>query len=129
MKRRLLVPTVLLFFGIMMGTSLQTKACEIEFEIVKGAKEHYVVGDVIEVTVTVTLTHRNCPVAIEDTEFKSVGMKISKATKWKQVSPMVYERKLLVVIEEKSDDKDRLISATRTCKKDGGFGSLILKEE
>lgn len=129
MKKKLWIPVVLLFFGILTGTSLKTNACEIELEIVKGAKEHYAVGDIIDVKVTVTLTHRNCPEAIENTEFKLEGMKIDQATKWKQVSPMVYERKLRIVIGEKIDHKDRMVSATRTCRKEGGYGSLVLKEE
>ena len=100
-------------------------ACEIEFEIVKGEKETYQNGDTLIVKVNVILTHRSCPVAIKKTQFKTSGLKVLKATSWKQLTSMEYERKLIIVLNEPKKGKFT-INAIRTCDKDGGFGSLIL---
>lgn len=107
-------------------TPQQTKACEIEFEILKGKKEVYNVGDTIIVKIQVKLTHRSCPVKLKKTKFKLNGMKVLKATKWKQLSSMDYVRKLKVTITGAEGNKVS-INAIRECEKDGGFGSLKLE--
>jgi len=104
----------------------KANACEIEFEILKGKKEVYNVGDTIIVKVMVKLTHRSCPVALKKTKFKLNGMKVLKSTKWKQLSSMDYERKLKIVVTGAKGKKVSL-NAIRECEKDGGFGSLKLE--
>ncbi len=104
----------------------ETSACEIDFEILKGKKEIYNVGDTIVVFVKVVLTHRSCPEAIKKTKFEMNGMKVIKSTPWKQTSSMDFERKLMIVITGTEDGK-LMINAIRTCDKDGGFGSLKLE--
>jgi len=105
---------------------VETKACEIEVEIVKGEKEVYNVGDTIIVLVKVSLTHRSCPVAMKKTKFKLNGMKVIKATGWKQLSSMDYERKLKIVVTGAKGGK-AAINVVRECEKDGGFGSMKIK--
>ncbi len=104
----------------------KVNACEIEFEVLKGKKEVYHVGDTIIVKVMVKLTHRSCPVALKKTKFKLNGMKVLKSTGWKQLSSMDYERKLKIVITGAKGKKVSL-NAIRECEKDGGFGSLKLE--
>ncbi len=106
--------------------SQESKACEIEFEILKGKKEVYRPGDTIIVKVIVKLTHRSCPVALKKTKFKMKGMKVLKSTGWKQLSSMDYERKLKIVITGTKGNKVTL-NAIRECEKDGGFGSMKLE--
>ena len=104
----------------------KANACEIEFEIIKGKKEVYNVGDTIIVKVTVALTHRSCPVALKKTKFKTNGMKVIQSTGWKKLSPNDYERKLKIVITGAKGDKVS-INAICECEKDGGFGSMKLE--
>ncbi len=123
-KAVLTVAAFLLFFAIHTVAS----ACDINFDVIKGEKEEYESGDVIIMKVTVLLTHRNCPVALDETKFKYQGLKVLGATKWRAASSTTYERKLKIKILGADDDKDKVfISATRTCDKEGGFGSLKLE--
>lgn len=101
-------------------------ACDIEFEILKGKKEVYTVGDTIIVKVKVSLTHRSCPVKLRKTQFKLNGMKVLKATRWKKLSSMDYERKLKIIITG-TEGNEVTLNAIRECEKDGGFGSLKLE--
>ncbi len=98
-------------------------ACEIEFEITKGKKESYNVGDTIVVVVKVALTHRSCPVKMKATKFKLKGLKVIKSTHWKQLSANDWERKLMIVVTE-SKGKNLNLTVIRECEKDGGFGTL-----
>ena len=106
-------------------TPKTTKACEIEFEITKGKKESYQVGDTLVVLVKVALTHRACPVALQKTKFKLKGLKVIKSTKWKQLSANNWNRKLMIVVTDTKGGKLNL-TAIRECDKDGGFGTLKL---
>lgn len=118
----------LLFIIIGMAFIIPQKAdaCEIDFEIIKNEKAVYDTSDVLVVAVTVTLTHRVCPISIQKTQFKTVGVKIAGATKWKQHSRMKYTRKLKVKVTGTQDGK-LLINGIRTCDREGGSGSLVLK--
>jgi len=103
-------------------------ACEIEFTVEGEQKEVYKTGDIVIVKVKVVLTHRVCPVAMSKTKFEPNGFKIEGATDWKEVSPNVWERKLKMKVTGNKKGK-LMISATRTCDKEGGFGSLTLQGE
>jgi hypothetical protein len=125
MKTNWILPMILaLVFSSF--ASLETKACEIDFEILKGKKEIYQAGDEIVVKVKVKLTHRSCPEALKKTKFKMNGMKVVRSTGWKKISSMEYERKLKIVITGNKSNKVTL-NAIRECEKDGGFGSLKLE--
>jgi len=101
------------------------KACEIEFEITKGKKESYNVGDTVVVIVKVALTHRSCPIKMKATKFKMKGLKVIKSTQWKQLAANDWERKLMMVVTE-SKGKNINLTTIRECEKDGGFGTLKL---
>lgn len=127
MKHTSFLLKIILISLITMVTSGQiSKACEIDFEIEKGEKEVYEAGDIIIVKVTVTLTHRSCPVAMKQTKFTMEGMAVEGATNWEQKSQMVWERKLKIKITG-NESSEMGINAIRTCDKDGGYGSLRLK--
>ena len=121
---------LLMILGLMLATlpTKESKACEIEFKILKGEKDKYKAGDTIVVMVEVALTHRSCPVAMKKTKFKLKGMKVIKSTPWKQESANDWKRKLLIVITEKEAKKVNL-TAIRECEKDGGFGTMKLEVE
>ena len=116
-----------IFLGVFLSFLIPQKAnaCEIEFEITKGKKENYNVGDTIIVVVKVALTHRSCPVKLNKTKFKLNGLKVLKSTQWKQLSANNWERKLMMVVTE-SKGKKLSLTAIRECEKDGGFGTLKL---
>ena len=105
-----------------------TAACEIDVTVVSGEKEKYSVGDELVIKVKVTLTHRVCTSDIKQTKFDVKGIKILSATDWKELSPGVYERKLKVKVTGTKSGKLKF-SATRTCDKTGGFGTINLIAE
>ncbi len=100
-------------------------ACDIDFEITNNKKDAYSVGDVLVIKVSVSLTHKSCPIAMEKTQFTMKGMKILGTTDWEQESSMVWTRKIKVqIIKDKG--KHIVLNANRICDKDGGFGCLKL---
>ncbi len=103
--------------------AINAKACEFNFKITSEEKQTYKVGDEIVVEVLLTLTHRNCPEALELTKFDFTGVKALGATKWKELPDGKYERKFKLQVTEDPKGK-HLLNATRTCDKDGGFGSI-----
>lgn len=125
MKTKWFLPILLALFFTSFS-HFETKACEIEFEIIKGKKDIYQVGDEIVVKVIVELTHRSCPEALKKTKFKMNGMKVVGSTGWKQITTMIHERKLKIIITGTEGNKVT-INVIRECEKDGGFGSLKLE--
>jgi len=119
---------IVLFIIICLLSFMQLNACDIDFSIEKNKKPFYSIGEEIIVCVTVALTHRNCPVDINKTDFKTDGIQILAMTPWKEISTGTYERKLkLKVIGNKSGYI--VIKAIRTCEKEGGKATLTLKAE
>jgi hypothetical protein len=98
-------------------------ACEIEFSVVGKKKEKYSVGDEIVVNVKITLIHRACPIAMKDTKFDTKGLEMLGATDWKETSTNVWERKVKMKVVSNKSGK-LVLTATRTCDKEGGFGSV-----
>ena len=126
--RAVIMKNLLAFMGLM-GLLLViphvASACDIHVNVIRGEKENYQAGDQFMVMVKVVLTHRACPEAINKTKFKLKGLKVLKATAWKQVSTMEYDRKLIVKVVDDTVDS-LVLNVIRTCSKDGGFGSLTL---
>ncbi|MCF8362433.1 MAG: hypothetical protein K9G70_07395 [Prolixibacteraceae bacterium] len=122
-KNKITIGLLVLFFALI---GFSATACEFDFEVLKGEKEAYNVGDEVIVLVTVTYTHRVCPEGIDATKFNFTGTKALGATKWEEVSNGKYERKLKLVITE--DKKGiHILNAVRTCDKDGGSGTVDFK--
>lgn len=103
-------------------------ACEIEFEVQGTKKETYKAGDEIIVKVRVTLTHRVCNVAMNNTKFDTKGLEMLGGTDWKEVSPGVWERKLKMKAQKTKNGK-LILTVTRTCDKEGGSGTLTMEGE
>lgn len=117
---RFALPTIALF--AITGIA-QIMACEIEFTVDGTKKAKYSVGDEIVVKVKITLIHRACPIAMKDTKFDTKGLEMIGATDWKEVSTNVWERKIKMKVVSNKSGKLTL-TATRTCDKEGGFGSI-----
>jgi hypothetical protein len=118
MVKRLL----LLFFVI--SSFLVANACDFSFSV-NGNKKSCHPGDVIEVKVVLTLTHRVCNVAASQTKFKIDGIKVLSASAWKQTSATTYER--IVKMEVLNDGKKKVtLIASRSCDKEGGTGSFVM---
>jgi len=124
MVKRLVSRSVLLvILSFFAYTSVS--ACEIDFKIQGETKEAYQKGDELVINVKISFTHRVCSKSIQQTKFERDGLKIEKATKWKETSPNVWERKLKIKVTDDQVKKLKL-SAIRTCDKDGGFGEFSL---
>ena len=100
-------------------------ACEIEVKVVKGNKDSYAVGNVVIVAVDVFLTHNNCPEGIKATNFRSEGIKVLGAKKWKQTGPERYRRLLKAKIES-AENGSAALHVRRTCDKEGAYGVLTV---
>ena len=102
-----------------------TKACEIIVSTEGPKKEIYKAGDVVIVKITVVLQHRNCDVGIDETAIKVSGSQITGTTKWVNTRGKTWERKIKIkILTDKSNQC--LVTATRSCDRDGGKGSLLL---
>lgn len=123
-SKMLIVLSIGLFFLVFMPQV--ANACEIEFEIVDNKKDAYSTGDELVIKVTVSLTHKSCPIGMDKTKFTMKGLKILGTTEWKQESSLVWTRKIKVQVT-KPEGKSVVLNANRVCDKDGGFGSLVLK--
>jgi len=99
-------------------------ACDFEFST-KDKKTSAKPGEELIINVKLSLTHRGCKVAAKDTKFKYEGIKILGATDWKQESPMVYTRQIKAVVLP-STQKKAVLTASRTCDKEGGLGVFSL---
>lgn len=113
-----------LFFSI----PFITKACEIVVSVEGVQKEKYKAGDIVVLKITVVLKHRNCDVSLDETDVRVSGSQITGATKWVNTEGQTWERKIKIKIISDKEGK-AVITAVRTCEKDGGKGSLTLFTE
>lgn len=102
------------------------QACHFEFSTQNNEKTCKA-GEELIINVKLVLTHRNCKVAAQDTQFKYGGIQVIGATEWKQESPGVFTRQIKAKVL--NDNKNKImLSATRTCDKDGGYGVFTLNK-
>ena len=123
MKAKQLMKTWLAVLVFLLITGSISTACDIEFKVIGDEKETYNIGDEIVVLLEVTYTDRDCPEGIDATQYKTDGLKISAATKWKETSPDIWKRKLKLLVEGNQEGTPK-IAAIRTCEKEGGFGEM-----
>jgi NosR/NirI family nitrous oxide reductase transcriptional regulator len=119
MLKRLFVSLI-----ITLSVVMAANACDFSFKI-DGNKKSCHSGDIMEVTVELTLTHRVCNVAPSQTKFKISGIKVLSASEWKQISPTKFERTIKFEVL-KDNKKDITLVAIRTCTKEGGIGSFSM---
>ncbi|MBU0489979.1 MAG: hypothetical protein KKA07_12065 [Bacteroidetes bacterium] len=100
-------------------------SCEFSFEITKGKKEKYKVGDEIVVVVTLKLTHAVCSKTLKEVKFNSDGLKVTGAMEWVEASTGIWTRKLKIQIIGNAKGEP-VLTVTRICEKDGGSGKLEL---
>lgn len=115
---------MILTLTLLLSVFVASNACDFSFKV-DGNKKSCHPGDVVEVTVELTLTHRICNVAPAQTKFKIDGVKVISASNWKQISANRYER--TVKMEVLQDNKKNItLMATRTCDKEGGTGCFTM---
>jgi hypothetical protein len=100
-------------------------ACEITVAVEGVQKEKYKTGDIVVLKIIVVLQHRNCDVSLDQTDINVSGSQIKAATKWATTDGKTWERKIRIKIVDDKTGK-AIITAERTCEKDGGKGSLTL---
>lgn len=106
---------------------VSVNACDFSFKVADN-KTSCKPGNVIEVTVELTLVHRSCVVAPSQTKFKTDGVKVLNASAWKQTGAAKYER--TVKMEVLKDDKNKItLMALRSCDKGGGSGTFTLPKK
>jgi hypothetical protein len=110
-------------FSLVLLVSNHTAACDFKFKVATEEKKTFQVGDEVVIEVQLSLTHRSCPEGLEATKFDFTGLKVLGATKWKELPDGKYERKFKLQVTEDPKNK-HLLSAVRTCDKDGGSGSV-----
>jgi hypothetical protein len=71
------------------------------------------------------LKHRNCDVSMDETAISVPGSQITGATKWVNTEGRTWEKKITIKIVGDKSGK-AIVTAERTCEKDGGKGSLTL---
>jgi hypothetical protein len=116
----------LMIITIFSMAAFDASACEIEFKVVGEEKKVYQAGDEIVVEVEVHYTHRRCPESIKATKFTYDGFEVLGATKWTEVKFNVWKRKVKLKVVGTKNGK-LLLSAERTCNKEGGSGSISFK--
>ena len=119
---------ILLVSALLIAIPSITKACHITVTVEGVQKEKYQSGDIVVVKITVVLEHRNCDVSLDETDIQVSGSQITGATKWINTGGTTWERKLKIKIESAAEGK-AIVTAVRTCEKDGGKGSLTLHTE
>jgi hypothetical protein len=118
---------LILMLTLFMSAFMAANACDFSFSV-DGNKKSCRPGDVVEVTVVLTLTHRVCNVAPSQTKFKIDGVKVLSASNWKQVGATKFER--TVKMEVLKDGKKKImLVASRTCDKEGGLGTFSMPKQ
>ncbi|MDV2990135.1 MAG: 4Fe-4S binding protein [Dehalogenimonas sp.] len=118
--RRILLSLVLTTAAVIFAAT-PLLACEIA---IKPDKTGGAVGETIKLNVTVELTHRNCPVPMEDTQFKtSNNLALVSQTPWVAAGREVYTTVLTVQILAAGPAKLEIV---RDCIKEGGYASITL---
>ena len=122
MKRALCV--VIMSLLLAAGPTI-TKACEITVAVDGAQKEKYKTGDIVVITITVVLEHRNCDISLDQTNIRVSGSQITGATKWGNTDGRTWQKRIKIKIDDGKSGK-AIITAERTCERDGGKGSLTL---
>lgn len=113
---------ITLIFAILFMSITFSFACGIDFVLTdKSGKEvnpeHVKNGETYTLVLTYRYTHGNCSLDLNDTEFKTDGIKILKATNWKQENN-VYTRKMQIRIVDNKKDAVSL-NVIRSCNRAG----------
>jgi len=119
MKYKFLIILAVILFLVV--SAEPATACEIDFKLL--TKDEIKTGDEIIIQVNIRLSHRNCELTPEDTEFKTDGLKIIAATKWKEPAPGNLERKLKIKVLRSGNVE---LTAKRNCRKEGAKETLKL---
>lgn len=118
--RRILFALFLTVSAVLL-TATPLLACEISIVPEKNSVE---VGETIKLNVRVELTHRNCPVPMEDTQFKtSNNLALVSQTPWVSAGRDVYTTVLTVQVLAAGPAKLEII---RDCIKEGGYAVITL---
>src|SRR5690554_3296559 len=111
-----------LIFAILFMSITFSFACGIDFVLTdKSGKEvkpeHVKNGETYTLVLTYRYTHGNCGVDLKDTDYKTDGIKILKATEWKKENN-VYVRKMQIRIVDNKKDAVSL-NVIRSCNRAG----------
>ena len=94
-------------------------ACNMQVKETGEEKESYSPGDILILEVTVSASHRNCTMGLDDVQFKGNGIVLLGAKKWEQPSAGKNTRLIKVKIADDAKDEASLV-VRRECSKGGG---------
>lgn len=121
-----LIIAVLLMGGIIFLNPEISRACDTKITIHDGGKENYSVEDEVIVKIRIFLSHKNCPLGIDGTQYKVEGLQVIGATQWKKVSAGLFERFVKIKVLQTAKGVSTL-HVLRTCDKEGGYGKINLE--
>lgn len=119
---------ILLSFLFISIAASATYACDFKFSVLGNKKEVYQVGDTLTIHVEYVLTHRVCKILPKDTKFKFDGIKITGATEWTEATAGTFTRNVKALVIDDKKDKF-MLTATRTCDKEGGHGVFTVSKK
>jgi len=117
---------VVIFCLILSGV-FYANACRFELTTQGGEKKSCKAGEELVINVKLTLTHRNCNHSPQETKFKFDGLQILGTTDWKEEATGVYVRQVKAKVLD-DGKKKIMLSAQRTCDKDGGYAVFTLNK-
>ncbi|MBR5784508.1 MAG: hypothetical protein IKY43_05005 [Bacteroidales bacterium] len=127
-----MIKKILVALLLFVATAVSSYACSIEFVLqdnkgktVNPAKVK--VGEEYVLVVRFETTHGNCGIPVDATKFKLDGIKVVKASDWKDEGNEVYTRKLKIKITENNKDAVSLI-VERVCGRGGALAEYSLKK-
>ena len=127
-----MIKKVLVALLLFVVTAVSSYACSIEFTLqdnkgktVNPAKVK--VGEEYVLVVRFETTHGNCGIPVDATKFKLDGIKVVKASDWKDEGNEVYTRKLKIKITENNKDAVSLV-VERVCGRGGALAEYSLKK-
>jgi hypothetical protein len=108
---------MMLMAGILLW-STYSSACEL---FLSKDKDSYKMGDTAIVTLTLKLTHKNCALEGHETKVNIIGGDLTAKTKFKEISPALWQIKYKIVIT----GKDAAVQAIQDCTAKGGSANKL----
>ncbi len=113
--------SLVLAAALIMPSVMPLLACDIT---IKPDRTSGSIGDTINLEIMVQLTHRNCPLPLDETEFATTSnLKITGQTAWVTIGRDTYKTILSVQLVAAGVGKFEII---RDCIKEGGYADITL---
>jgi hypothetical protein len=119
---------VFLFLGVfwLLSNANSVFGSLIQFKVAGEKKDVYALNDVINLTVSVEYTHKECTIGIDSTKLVVTGLEIVEPSPWKEINARKHEKAMkLKVLGTK--DRKLTLKVVRECEFGGATGSITFK--